>query len=69
MSELAAKLRRDRKQARMKAMNKEAEQDGNVQVVSSSGGQAVDLPVAAVAAVFEEKKPKRALKKDWATAE
>ena len=50
-------------------MNKEAEQDGNVQVVSSSGGQAVDLPVAAVAAVFEEKKPKRALKKDWATAE
>lgn len=77
MGELAAKMRRERKQARQKQIGGSAPGapdagptlDGEIAVVSKKGAD-VSLPVAAVSAVFEgDKKPKRALKKDWATAE
>lgn len=66
MSELAAKMRRDRKHARSKKPIVE-EGGGGVEVVTSTG-ETTSLPVEAVAGVFEkaEKKPKRALKIDWA---
>jgi hypothetical protein len=42
--------------------------DGKVAVVAKDS-TTVELPVSAIASVFEEKKPKRVLKKDWATSE